>query len=54
MSVEERDPGILPEREAEKLRMDIEDAVTRALEAGWNAEQVRTEVAYAIQAADDD
>lgn len=33
----------------ERLRIAIEDAVTRALEAGMSADDVSAEVAYAIQ-----
>lgn len=54
MGVEDRAPAVLPEEEAEKLRIGIESAVMRAVEAGWNAEQVRTEVEYVLETADDD
>jgi len=53
MSVETREPANLPPDEAERLRGDIEDAVNLALEAGWNAAQIRSEVDYAIQAYED-
>lgn len=48
MSLEDREAVDLPEKEAEKLRMGIEAAVNRAAEAGWNAGQIKEEVAYAI------
>jgi hypothetical protein len=38
----------------EKFRVEIEDAVTRALEAGATPEEVRAEVEYAIEAFEDE
>jgi hypothetical protein len=37
----------------EGLRSTIEDAVARALEAGWTPNEVREEVDYAIEAFED-
>ncbi len=53
MSVEDRPAAVLPEHEAEKLRMNIESAINFALEAGWNAEQGRNEVEYVIEVFED-
>jgi DNA invertase Pin-like site-specific DNA recombinase len=37
------------EQVRERVREGIEDAVARALEAGFSAEEVRAEVQYAIE-----
>ena len=44
-------PAHLPQGIAARLSAAIEDAVVRALHEGWNAEQVRSEVEYAIETA---
>jgi hypothetical protein len=40
------------EKTNERLRTEIEDAVSRAREAGWTREQVTSEVEYALDAVD--
>jgi N-acetylglucosamine kinase-like BadF-type ATPase len=37
----------------ERARMEIEDAVYRALEAGMTAQEIKAEVDYALESADD-
>lgn len=39
----------MDEQTKERIRMALEDAVARALEAGFTPEEVREEVAYAIE-----
>lgn len=42
----------MDEQTKERLRMELEDAVVRALEAGMTETEVRTEVDYAIESFD--
>ena len=43
----------MDEREKERLRGELEDAVYRALEGGMTPREVREEVNYAIESASD-
>jgi hypothetical protein len=43
----------LSEVQNERIRIAIEDAIGNALEAGWSAEQVRNEVEYVLEVAED-
>lgn len=44
----------MSDNERDKIRMEIEDAVTRAFEAGWARAEIEAEVAYAIATCEDD
>lgn len=43
----------MSEQELERVRMALEDAVLRALEAGMTADAIREEVNYTIETADE-
>lgn len=42
------------EQARDRARMELEDAVARAMEAGFTAGQVRSEVEYAIESIEDE
>ena len=42
------------EKTNERIREEIEDAIARAIEAGWTREQVQNEVEYSLDAVEGD
>lgn len=50
---ERKASGVSDERTRERVRMEVEDAVLRALEAGFTPDEIREEVNYAIESAEE-
>lgn len=44
----------MSEQEKERTRMAIEDVIARAIESGWTREEVEDEVAYCLDALEDE